>query len=265
MYAKKSLGQNFLKSKEALREIVKNADLKNGELVLEVGPGKGILTEALLESGVSVIAVEKDDDLIPLLQEKFSKEIKEGKLILVHDDILEFNPSFYKLQTTDFKLVANIPYYITGIFLRKFLGEKLQPTKMVIMLQKEVAKRIVAQDKKESILSISVKVYGIPKYIMTVQKKYFDPSPSVDSAILLIDNISKDFFKDLDEKEFFAFIKKAFSQRRKKLTNNIESSKNKINAAFTQAGINKSVRAEDLTLRELRNLFLYLNRTANSD
>lgn len=265
MYAKKSLGQNFLKSKEALRNIIESADLQKGESVLEVGPGKGILTEALLASGAFVVAVEKDDRMISFLSDKFPKEIKEGRLVLFHDDILNFDFSRYMLHVTSYKLVANIPYYITGAFLRRFLGENFQPSRMVIMLQKEVAKRIVAQDKKESILSVSVKAYGTPKYIMTVHKKYFSPSPNVDSAILLIDDISKDFFKDLNEKGFFSFIKKAFSQRRKKLTNNIEDSKEKIDMAFARSGISKEVRAEDLTLQELKRLLFHLKENTNSN
>ena len=246
MRAKKSLGQNFLKSKEAIREIIKSADLHPGENILEVGPGKGILTEALLQSGVLVIAVEKDDSLIPLLEVKFRDKIQNGKLTLVHGDILDFDPKRYTLNASSYKLVANIPYYITGIFLRKFLGGEFQPETMVIMLQKEVAKRIVAIDKKESILSISVKVYGTPKYVMTVHKKYFNPSPNVDSVILLIENISKNFFKEVSEEKFFALIKKAFSQKRKKLISNIDFPKDKLTRIFSDLKIDQNSRAENV-------------------
>jgi 16S rRNA (adenine1518-N6/adenine1519-N6)-dimethyltransferase len=220
MFAKKSLGQNFLRSKGALMKIVETADLKLDDIVLEVGPGEGILTEAILRKAGKVIAVEKDNRLIPILEQKFSSEISSGKLLLVHGDILEFSLSSYQLPAThstssgqaSYKLIANIPYYITGQLLRKFLESDNQPSRMVLLLQKEVAKRIVSGNNpallklrrtsptspiknlglrgtKESILSISVKAYGAPKYIDTVKAECFTPKPKVDSAILLVENI----------------------------------------------------------------------------
>ncbi|MEO8637912.1 MAG: 16S rRNA (adenine(1518)-N(6)/adenine(1519)-N(6))-dimethyltransferase RsmA [Candidatus Taylorbacteria bacterium] len=257
-YAKKSLGQNFLKSKEALRTIIGAAELEAGETVLEVGPGRGALTEGLLDSGAHVIAVEKDDRMMEFLKDKFSNEVGTGQLILVNEDILKFNPSSFKLTANSYKLIANLPYYITGIFLRTFLSCDNQPSRMVLMLQKEVAKRIVAQDKKESILSISVKAYGIPKYVMTVQKKYFSPVPNVDSAILQIDSISKTFFIDIDEDNFFSVIKKAFSQKRKKVISNIDYPKDRLEKIFTDLGLNLNSRAEDLSLSDWKNIILRL-------
>ena len=169
MFAKKSLGQNFLHSKKILREIVRAGNVVPGETVLEAGPGTGNLTEALLTAGARVMAVEKDHRLIPVFQKKFSSEIASGKLQIVHADILDFSPSLYKLQTNRYKLIANIPYYITGGFLRKFLSSENQPSMMALMLQKEVAERIVAKNGKESLLSISVKAFGSPRYIKTVK------------------------------------------------------------------------------------------------
>src|SRR3989344_5771535 len=222
--AKKSLGQNFLKSKKALKDMIGAGEVGENDIVLEAGPGKGALTEELLKKAGKVIAVEKDDMLVEFLRDKFKVEIESGKLELVHGDILEFNPATYHLQpktynlplttyhlppttfpsqSTTFKLIANIPYYITGQFLRKFLSGDTRPSKMVILLQKEVVKRIVANDGKESILSISIKAYGRPKNIGKVSKESFSPKPKVDSAILLIDNISRNFFKKIDEKRFF--------------------------------------------------------------
>src|SRR3989344_3171902 len=116
IFAKKSLGQNFLTSQGALQSIIEASELHPHDIILEVGPGKGILTEALLAQNVKVMAVEKDDRLIPILRERFAKEIKEEKFILVHGDILKFDPSSYQLQATSYKLIANIPYYITGAF-----------------------------------------------------------------------------------------------------------------------------------------------------
>ncbi len=206
MRAKKSLGQNFLNSKTVAREIVSSAELSATDTVLEIGPGKGFLTEGLLASGARVIAVEKDDRMIPLLSEKFAEEIKNEKFTLIHGDIVEImeGVSSYKLPTKNYKLVANIPYYLTGYILRAFLEAKVKPERMILMLQKEVADRIVARDKKESILSIAIKAYGTPRIVKRVPARYFTPAPKVDSAVLAITNISnKNFSDSAAEKRFF--------------------------------------------------------------
>ena len=270
--AKKSLGQNFLRSKSALQKIVEAADLKPEDVVLEVGPGEGILTEALLKSAGKVIAVEKDDRLIPLLQEKFASEISVGKFELIHADILDIELTTNNLQLTTrqnffkknlggqaYKLIANIPYYITGQLLRKFLESDFQPSRMVLLLQKEVAKRIVASDNKESILSISVKAYGTPKYIDTVKAECFTPKPKVDSAILLVENISKSFFtsNNLDEKKFFEVLKKGFKSKRKILVGNLGISNDpNLEKIMSDCGITKNTRAEDITLEQWGRILL---------
>ena len=277
--AKKSLGQNFLKSKSAISAMVTAGEVGENDIVLEAGPGKGVLTEELLKKAGKVIAVEKDDALIEFLRDKFSSEIASSKLQLIHDDILNFNPTTffsssssynlqpttynlpittYNLQPTTYKLLANIPYYITGQFLRKFLSGENQPSKMVILLQKEVVKRIMANDGKESILSISVKAYGKPKNIGKVSKENFSPKPKVDSAILLIDNISRDFFKDADnEEKFFQILKAGFAHKRKFLTRNLEFLqskdspwKEKIDKVFETCGIPPKARAEDVKMEQ---------------
>ena len=250
MKAKKSLGQNWLKSESAAKEIIKAAEIKGGDLVLEIGPGRGALTKSLFAEGALVLAVEKDDRLISELQEKFIEEIKNKRLILIHEDIL--NLDFSKIFKTHlltnlstYKLVANIPYYITGQVIRKFLSdEEIQPNLMVLMVQKEVARRIIASDKKESLLSISVKVYGEPKYIKTVPAGAFEPKPNVDSAILQIKNISRNYFRNIKEEEFFELIKKGFAQKRKLLKGNL----GKGDRILTACNIPLKARAEDLNL-----------------
>lgn len=281
MKQKKFLGQNFLNSKKIIADIIKVADLKPDDVVLEVGPGKGILTEALLEAVPrgKVIAVEKDRRLIEYLKTKFESVAKfcyrrkMQHLFLVDGDILKFNPSGYSLVATGYKIVANIPYYITSHFLRKFLESDYPPSRMVLMVQKEVAERVIAQDKKESILSISVKAYGNPKIIKKVPARYFSPAPKVDSAILLIDDISKDFFDkiiaeksaflktdikgnltkaellSLAEKKFFTLVKQGFSQKRKMLKNNLKMLDTR---CLTKCGVKENARAEDLTLENWR-------------
>lgn len=251
-YAKKSLGQHFLKSKGAIREIVAAAELSPGEMVLEIGPGKGVLTEELLRAGASVVAVEKDDRLMDVLTLKFAPEIAEGRFRLVHEDILTFSPEMHGLTAGRYKLIANIPYYITGEILRQFLENKAQPSLMVLLVQKEVAQRIVAKDEKESILSISVKAYGTPRYIGTVKAKFFSPPPQVDSAIILIKNISKNFFLDLSEAEFFTILKTGFAHKRKIAVSNLAelAPKEFVAKIFDSLSISRDARPEDLTLSD---------------
>jgi 16S rRNA (adenine1518-N6/adenine1519-N6)-dimethyltransferase len=283
--AKKSLGQNFLKSKKALEEMVRAGNVSKDDVVLEIGPGEGALTEKLLEIGAKVIAVEKDDRLIGLLSEKFSKEIQNNQFTLIHGDILDIdlknlienpetsgfslktNPSNTSRQAT-YKLIANIPYYITGLIFRKFLEGAIQPSKLVLMVQKEIADRIIARDEKESILSLSVKAYGKPKKIMKVDKENFSPKPKVDSAILLIDDISKDFFlneekstleeTEMQEKNFFEVIKAGFAHKRKILISNLkeiaESRGKNLPQIFSSLKIPEKSRAEDLKLENWKDL-----------
>ncbi|MDR3519788.1 MAG: 16S rRNA (adenine(1518)-N(6)/adenine(1519)-N(6))-dimethyltransferase RsmA [Candidatus Pacebacteria bacterium] len=271
MKAKKSLGQNFLKSELALNKIIEAGEIKTDDIILEIGPGKGALTEKLLEKAGVVVAVEKDRELFEFLKEKFVKEITEKKLILINDDILEFDPKktvleFFKgprssgsLSQPDhlknsklfsYKIIANIPYNITGAILKKFLTEKNQPERMVLMVQHEVAKRIVASDKKESILSVSVKAYGEPKMVMKVGARYFSPAPKVDSAIIVIKNISRQVFEknEVNEEKFWETVKAGFAHKRKKLSSNLKSLKNYKNSILIESLGNK--RAEDLALED---------------
>ncbi len=254
MWAKKSLGQHFLKSEKALNSIVKAGDVRNTDTVLEIGPGQGALTEKLLATSCKVLAIEKDDGLVEELKEKFKIEIENGKLKLIHGDILEFDLS--KLEANNYKLVANIPYNITGAIFRKFLSAEHQPSRMVLLVQKEVAERIVAKDKKESILSISVKVYGNPKYIEKVLAGSFTPAPTVDSAILLVENISKSFFEKFSEDDFFSLLKAGFASKRKKLSSNLSLlfPKEKVQETFAQLSIDPNTRAEDIELQTWKDL-----------
>ncbi|MEI7709382.1 MAG: 16S rRNA (adenine(1518)-N(6)/adenine(1519)-N(6))-dimethyltransferase RsmA [bacterium] len=275
---KKSLGQNFLKSELALRKIIEAGELKNSDVVLEIGPGKGALTERLLEKAGTVVAVEKDYELFGFLKEKFAQQINSGTLVLIQGDILEFDVTKCARQgLTHYKIIANIPYNITGAILKKFLTENKQPELMVLMVQHEVAKRILARDGKESILSISVKAYGEPKMVIKVDKRYFSPSPKVDSAVIAIKNISrKSFYSPLEEyplggggnastpsrkratpqegkefeERFWEIVKAGFAHKRKKLSSNLKNLQNYKglpSVILKQLG-NK--RAEDLTLKD---------------
>jgi 16S rRNA (adenine1518-N6/adenine1519-N6)-dimethyltransferase len=249
--AKKSLGQNFLHAPNVISTMVHVGEVKEDSTILEVGPGKGALTSKLLETGATVIAIEKDDRAIPFLQEKFKKNIDSGKLKIIHGDVLEFNEDTHDIfKNKEYILIANIPYYITGEFMRKFLESNNPPKRMVVMVQKEVARRIV--DTKESILSISVKAYGVPKYVTSVSRKLFRPIPNVDSAVLLIENISKKFFIDsnIDEKIFFEVLKVGFAHKRKVVIKNLEDRipKKILLNTWQMNGWDQNMRAENINI-----------------
>ncbi len=291
--AKKSLGQNFLKSVPALNAIVNAGEIKDTDTILEIGPGKGALTEKLLakistdKSGIGkVIAIEKDQDLLEFLKEKFAKEIEDKKFILINEDILEHPLPTSPLAKGEgkYKIIANIPYNITGAILKKFLTAENQPERMVLMVQNEVAKRIVARDGSESILSISVKAYGNPKIIMKVPARYFSPAPKVDSAIIAITDINRDNFiskpprptdtpsyqeenvgiarQDLAkltfEERFWTLVKNGFAHKRKILISNLRTSpqpspfkgEGVILKIFENLHISEKARAEELDLKD---------------
>ena len=221
---KKTLGQNFLINPKIAERIVRDTNISDNDIVLEIGPGTGNLTKYLLAEAKRVIAVEKDDNLFSDLQNKFSEQIKSGNFILVHGDILDFGFKKYKLKVKTYKLVANIPYNITGAILKKFLSSREKPSSMTLMVQKEVADRIIARDRKESLLSISIKLYGEPKILFKVGRGNFYPLPNVDSAVIFINNISKNNFvkNKIDEGYFWRVIHAGFAHKRKKLSSNLK-------------------------------------------
>ncbi len=254
------LGQNFLTSPNIAKRIVELAEVEKNDTVLEIGPGKGILTEELIKKAEEVIAIEKDERLFENLKEKFSSITN---LELINKDILDIKDS--ELPYTNYKIVANIPYYITGKILKKFLSSNYQPSDIILMVQKEVAERIVGQKNKKakkqkskiknSVLSISVRAYGEPKIVKNVPAKHFIPKPKVDSVVLKISNISKNFFvgsvgssasNRIDEEEFFEMIKKGFSQKRKMLKNNLNISGN----ILESCNIPEKSRPENLSLED---------------
>ena len=258
--AKKSLGQHFLRSDRALREIVEAAALSPDDVVLEIGPGEGVLTAELLRHAGRVIAIEKDEELFVHLSERFVNEIDSKKLILIQGDVLAFNPSDYSLLTTNYKLIANIPYNITGAIFEQFLSSPTQPSLMVVLIQKEVAERIVVRDKKQSILSIAIAVYGQPRIVSRVPRGAFAPAPAVDSAILAIEGISrKNFQTGEEESSFFTLLRAGFAHKRKLLIRNLESvvSRDTLLKSFEICGISPSTRAETLSVSD----WILLNQT----
>ncbi len=252
--AKKSLGQNFLKDSAILKKIIYAAEISSKDTVLEIGPGKAALTTELLKVAGEVIAIELDQRLIPLLRTEFCHH-KNFKLI--HGDALKFAP-----PSTPYKIVANIPYYITSPLLNHFLLEQFQsgnpPEMIVFMVQKEVADKIIANKEKDSVLSMEVKIFGDPEIVTYVPKEAFDPRPKVDSAVIKIRVFDKPKITG-DLKKLIWLMHISFAQKRKKLVNNLEGplkiSKDEIRKILTTCKINADVRAEDLTLEEWQNLF----------
>ena len=252
---KKSLGQYFLIAPQTIKKIVDTAFVSKEDTVLEIGPGRGALTRELLLRGAKVVAVEKDGELIEKLTKTFGKEIDEGFLKLIHDDILLCDFDTLGLTDKKYKVVANIPYYITGILIRTLLTNSIQPNTIVLIVQKEIAERI-SKDIKESLLSLSVKAYGTPRYMGTIKRGAFRPSPRVASAILLIKNISRDFFADISEETFFKLLKVGFSSKRKQVLNNLEKVEDKkiLLQIFKKLNINPKIRAEDLSLQSWKKI-----------
>lgn len=260
---KKSLGQNFLTSIPARIAIVNAGEILKTDTILEIGPGKGFLTKGLLESGATVIALEKDKELIPLLEESFSSFIVTEHLRLTLGDALMFMPEAYKLESNSYKLIANIPYYITGAILSYYLTLSAQPSLMVVLVQKEVADRVCARGGKESLLSLSVKVYGDPKVVYRVNKGSFNPVPKVDSAVLQIKNITRaKFSSPLHEETFFKLIHAAFAHKRKFAISNIQAvfTDSAIQSLFKDANLSEKVRAEDVTVSQWLQISLALSQ-----
>ncbi|MCE9541762.1 16S rRNA (adenine(1518)-N(6)/adenine(1519)-N(6))-dimethyltransferase RsmA [Candidatus Kaiserbacteria bacterium] len=245
------LGQHFLKHAWAARALAHAVGVQSGETILEIGPGRGILTRELLTLG-PVVAIEKDEALVALLNETFSEEIAIGRLTIVPADIRDITPA--KLGLKGYVLAANIPYYITGEIIRQFLESEPQPRAMALLIQKEVAQRITS--KTESILSLSVKAYGTPKIAGKVPRSHFSPPPNVDSAILAVTDISKKFFETTREEDFFKVVRTGFASKRKFLANNLSVvfEKTTVTDALQKAGIAEKARAEDVPLEKWRGL-----------
>jgi 16S rRNA (adenine1518-N6/adenine1519-N6)-dimethyltransferase len=247
---KKSLGQHFLRNERALSDMANAVVLDQHHTVLEIGPGEGVLTRKLLATGAHIVAVEKDDRLIPILSNMFETEIRNKKLTLIHGDVVgeSMLETLANILPPRWVLIANIPYYITGLILRTFLDAKIRPADIVILVQKEVAEDIVARDHKESVGSIAVKIYGSPKIISSVPRGSFVPPPTVDSAILHIQHIRDPFENDAERKIFFHIVKTGFRSKRKTILNTLSTlhAKEEMYVLLSQAGIDPGTRPETL-------------------
>jgi 16S rRNA (adenine1518-N6/adenine1519-N6)-dimethyltransferase len=253
--AKKSLGQNFLIDAGVLRKIVEAADLSPADVVIEVGPGLGVLTAELTGHAGHVVAVELDDKLAEQLQ----KTVAAPNLTVVHEDILKITPSALLaaagLTTVQkYKVIANLPYYITSAVLRHFLEAEARPSELVVMVQKEVAKAITAVPGQMSILAVAVQFYGGARIVSHVSAHSFYPAPKVDSAILKIAVNPKPLIDPGHTETFFRLVRAGFCANRKQLINSLSQglsvTKDAVRPILDRAGIEPTRRAETLTISE---------------
>ena len=258
---KRSLGQNFLTSDVVPGWMVAAGEVAATDTVLEIGPGTGMLTKALLKTGTKVIAVEADTRALTELERIFAAEIKAGQLTLHHGDARELTPKVLGLKDRQFKVIANIPYYLSGFLLRTLLETKIQPKTLVFLIQKELAERI-ARSKKESLLSLSVKAFGQPQYVKTVSRGHFHPSPKVDSAILLISEINQEHFNNSSTELFFTLLHLGLGSKRKQLLSNLCKAykRTTLESVFENLKISLTVRGEDVSLDKWLELNQALSR-----
>lgn len=252
---KKSLGQNFLFDENVLARIVETADLSPADEVLEIGPGLGALSEQLAQKAGRLVVVELDERLIPILRTSLGRY---KQVEIIHGDILDEEPGL--LFSRPYKVVANVPYYITGAILRHLLQAEHKPTTMVLTVQKEVAERMTAVPPNMSLLAVSVQIYGRVQRITTLKAGAFWPRPEVDSAVVKIDLLAGEErpLSFAEESLFFRVVRAGFSQKRKQLQNNLRQlglSKSEIKALFEKMGFDGRRRAETLTVAEWLTLY----------
>ncbi|MCD6402276.1 ribosomal RNA small subunit methyltransferase A [bacterium] len=247
----KKLGQNFLIDKGVIKKFIKACDFKEKDTILEIGPGIGTLTKEIAKKVKKVIAVEKDPKMIEILKEAL-KDFKNVKII--QGDILKifnFLPHQKFGGGFDYKVIGNLPFYLSAPVIRKFLEAKNPPKEMIFIIQKEVAQRICAKPPKMSILAVSVQVYAKPKIISYVSKKSFWSKPKVDGAIIKISNL-KSQISSLDKDLFFKIVRAGFSHPRKQLVNNLSKelkiTKERVKNWLLENGLQPSLRAEDLSV-----------------
>ena len=248
----KKLGQNFLIKRGIVDEIVKAADLQEGEPVLEIGPGIGTLTQGLAQSGANVTAIELDTRLLEVLDTTLAQY---SNVTIVHGDVLKLDvPSI--MNNEPFKVVANLPYYITTPIIMSLLESRLPIERLVVMVQKEVALRMVAKPgtKDYGALSVAVQYYTKPDIVLDVPPKSFLPAPAVTSSVIRCVLRDKPPVDVIDEKLFFRVVKAGFAQRRKTFANTMKTtglSKDRIEELLVKANIDGQRRGETFTLQEL--------------
>jgi len=250
---KKSLGQHWLHDQASLDGIAQAADVIAEDYVLEIGPGLGTLTDILLAKGANVCAVEFDQDLIPKLQKKYEAN---DKFEIISGDIRTFD---YTSLPENFKLVANIPYYLTSHLVRSISETPNQPAIASLLIQKEVAQRLCAAPGQMGILSVTAQFYFDCSLSVEVPAALFTPPPKVDSQVVVLKKRSSKLF-DIDDQKFFDLVKAGFSEKRKTLRNSLSGglhiTKDQAVSLLQSAGLKPTSRAQELSLDDWYRLYL---------
>lgn len=250
---KKQLGQHWLRDEDSLMAMCEAAGVTHEDTVLEIGPGLGTLTEKLLQIGAFVQAVEFDDDLIGGLQKRFGSN---KNFSLQHQDIMRFDLSRLPKH---YKVVANIPYYLTSNLLRRLHESDNAYSKAALLVQKEVAERVCAAPGQMSLLSVSVQYYAMASLGRLVPAELFEPEPKVDSQILCLTRRQTPMFPDVDEKKFFRLVKAGYSERRKMLRSSLSGgmgiTKSEADELLERAAIDSSRRPQTLSLDDWKSLY----------
>ncbi len=255
IYPLKRLGQNFLVDKSAIKKIIEVADLEPEDIVLEIGPGVGNLSQELAKKVKKIILVEKDPKMSIVLQETL-KDFKNTEII--QEDILKFNKK-YGFRNTGYKIVANLPFYLTAPAIRKFLESEFPPREMILIVQKEVAQRICSKPPDMSLLAVSVQFYAASSVISYISRESFWPKPKVDGAIIkIVPYRFRVKFSPQFREKFFKIVKAGFSQPRKQLINNLSKKLNLdrqiIEDWFLKNGVLPTQRAETLKVEDWKKL-----------
>ncbi len=248
---KKSLGQHWLFDQSSLEAMVSAAEIGRGDDVLEIGPGLGTLTDRLLQAGANVTAVEFDQRLAGELQDSFEGYIIEHRLTVHNEDILKFDLT---TLPANYKVAANIPYYLTSNLLRVLSEASNPPSVIALLIQKEVAERVAAKPGDMSLLSVTTQWYFEPKLGPVVGAELFTPPPKVDSQILTLVRREQPLFPNVDTRHLFRLVKAGFGERRKKLRSSLSSGlrleKSEVEAKCKAAGIDPNLRAQALSLAD---------------
>jgi len=256
MNVRKSLGQHWLNDKTALTEICRAGEISVDDVVLEVGPGQGSLTRLLVAQAKKVIAVELDDGLAKNL----THQVSADNLQIVSQDILGFDLNQLPI---DYKVIANIPYYLTSHLIRRLTSAENPPKKIVLLIQKEVAERICAKPGQMSLLSVSAQLHYDCSLGIIVPAKLFEPPPEVESQVVIMDRRIQPLFIELDEKAYFRVVKAGFGERRKMLRSSLSGglgiSKEQADQLLAKADMDGGRRAQELSLQDWHKLSLAYN------
>ena len=261
VHAKKSFGQHFLKSPRVVSAIIESAEIKKGETVVEVGPGTGVLTRALVTAGARVIAIEADRDLIPVLEAEFGDAIE-----LIEGDALHFDftlhpllSTTYPLPPTPYTLCSNLPYNVGTEILERFLTSTHPPRRCVVMVQKEVGDRMMALPGDMSLLSLAVQIYADVQRVVRVPPGAFSPPPKVDSVVIRLDKNQK----ATDPESVIALAKTGFHARRKQLHRNLADAgiakSETVKEWLVSQGLKETARAQELSVENWIALYTCLN------